>query len=252
MVEELEGYDKRIAENPEDAEMYEREKDSVKYVTENYFAQMKVWNEKLKLVQDRITELYKIYDKVENVLKTAIPGEDEMKKYTTLSFKFQDLSVRLELAKSQVNRKDKEFKNVFDAAITGLGVIINIFVEAKDLFIRQSLMTAVFNVVNSIYDLVDEKNKSIELSQIKFVTNKLAEYSILSASFNKDLLTIRHVGNNGIRDLAIMMGKTINFNGLLEMLKVIELAVEQLNRLQDILNKNLQEQIQILTDILTI
>jgi len=252
LVEELEGYDRRIADNPEETEMYEREKHSVKFVTENYFTQMKVWDERLEAVKNRITELYKIYDKVESVLKSAIPSEDEMKKYTTLSFKYQDLSVRLALAKSQVNKKDKAFKTAFDAGVAGLGVIINTYVQAKDLFIRQSLATAIFNVVNSIYDLVEEKNKSIELSQIKFVTGKLAEYSILSASFNKDLLTLRHVGNNGIRDIAIMMGKPFNYDGMLEILKTIELAIDQTNHLYDILNKNLQEQIQLLTDILTI
>lgn len=252
LVEEIAGYDRRIAEDPENTEMFEREKESVKYVTENYFAKIDALNHKLLLVQNRISDLYKIYDKVENVLKTALPSEDEMKKYTTLSFKFQDLSVRLELAKSQVNKGDKEFKAAFDSAVAGLSVIIQTFVQAKDLFIRQSLMTAIFNVVNSIYDIVDEKNKSIELSQIKFVTNKLAEYSILSASFNKDLLTLRHVGNNGIRDLAIMMGKPFNYDGMLEILSAIDLAINQLNHLYDLLDKNLQEQIQLLTDILAI
>ena len=117
---------------------------------------------------------------------------------------------------------------------------------------RNTLLSGVFNSVNFMYDIVDDKNKSVELSQIKFVTSRLADYTDLNMSFSKDLQTYRHVSNNVIRDIAILMGKPFNFYGMLEIIETIDLAIKQIESLKEDLDKNHRKQSQMLSDILNV
>ena len=249
--EEIKVLDEKIASNAEEAEMFVLDKDSISDVYERYLAQISEKENKLKATFERLNQIHAIYEKCEGQLKTALPTESDLKKYSTLGFKYQDLAVRLEVAKSQV-KGDKEYIAEFDTATAGLEVLISAFSQAKDLFVRQSLMTASFNIVNTAFDLVEEDDEEIEASQVKFVTSKLSDYSTLCAEFANDLLLLRNVGNNGIRDLAIMMGKPFNKEGLFEIINVIDLLVNQTNQLCQMLDKNLQDEIQLLTDILSV
>ena len=175
-----------------------------------------------------------------------------MKRYSNLAFKFEDLFVRLELAKSQLKKTDKAFVAGINTAITGLGALVNLALDGKEVFMRNNLLSGIFNCVNGIYDIVENKNKSIELSQIKFVTTRLVKYSALNATLNKDMQTFRRVCNNAIRDIAMMMGKPFSIATMKDIVDTIELAIEQVKELVATLNKNHSEQTKVLGDILNI
>lgn len=241
-----------LEEKSYENETIEREKDALTFVTNEYLEKIQNVIGSINAVEEIITERYKIIDRVEAALKGAIPTESEMKRYSSLAFKFEDLYVRLELAKSQIKNKDKDFVLAIDSAILGLGVLINLAIEGKDVFMRNSLLSAVFNCVNGIYDLVDNKNKSVELSQIKFVTTRLVKYSLLNNSFTKDLQTFRHVCHNTIRDIAMMMGKPFSIGTMLEINDTIELSIKQVEELINTINENHIEQTRVLGDILNV
>lgn len=148
--------------------------------------------------------------------------------------------------------KDKEYLQTFDTAVTGLGVLMNIALEGKDVYMRNTFLSAIFNCVNGIYDLVNNKNKSIELSQIKFVTSRLVQYSLISNTMTKDLQTFRHVCNNAIRDIAITMGKPLTGKNMFDLLEEIDMSIKQIQELLDTINKNHEEQTRLLGDILNV
>lgn len=245
-------FDAELEEKPYEKESIEREKDSLSFVTSEYLDKIKAVKQSVNEVEDVIAERYKIIDRVEVALKGAIPTESEMKRYSGLAFKFEDLYVRLELAKSQIKDKDKDFTYAINTAIVGLGVLINLALEGKDIFMRNSLLSAVFNCVNGIYDLVDNKNKSVELSQIKFVTTRLVKYSLLNNTFVKDLQTFRHVCNNTIRDIAMMMGKPFSVETMVDIIENIELSIKQVDDLVKTIDDNHKEQTRVLGDILNV
>ena len=203
-------------------------------------------------IEEEITRRYKILDKVENALKSAIATESELKRYSGISFKFEDLYVRLELARSQIKKQDKDFTQALNTAITGLGVLINLGLEGKDVFMRNNLLTAVFGCVNGVYDIVENENRSVELSQISFVTSRLIQYSKSSSIFTKDMQTFRRVCNNTIRDIAMMMGKPFSLKTMLEIVDVIDLAITQVQDVLESINKNHEEQTRQLGDIFNI
>lgn len=252
MVTRLQEFEKQLEETPYEREGISRQIDAYKFVMEEYLTKIGLVVNAINEVEEEITERYKILDRVEVALRGAIPSENELKRYTSLSFKFEDLYVRLELAKSQVKDKNKDFVTAINTAIRGLGVLINLGYEGKDVFVRNSLLSAVFNSVNGIYDLVDDENKSVELTQIKFVTTRLVQYSQLNNVFMKDLQTFRHICNNVIRDVAIMMGKPFNLKTMLEIIDTIDLAIKQVQEVVDTLNKNQVTETQLLGDILNV
>ena len=239
-------------ENQFNRETFDIDYDAQVFVTEDYYNKIDYTIARVNEAMQEISRRYNVLDKVEIALKGAVPSESEMKRYSALSFKFQDLYTRLELAKSQVNKDDEAFKEAIKTAIYGLGVLLNLTIEGKDIFMRNTLLSGVFNSVNFMYDIVDDKNKSVELSQIKFVTSRLADYTDLNMSFSKDLQTYRHVSNNVIRDIAILMGKPFNFYGMLEIIETIDLAIKQIESLKEDLDKNHRKQSQMLSDILNV
>ena len=252
MQDRFEEFDAILVEKPYESESVGREKDALAFVTGEYIESI---NNSIKLINDieeDITQRYKMLDKVENALRSAIATESELKRYSGISFKFEDLYVRLELAKSQIKKQDKDFALALRTAITGLGVLVNLGLEGKDVFMRNNLLSAVFGCVNGIYDIVENENRSIELSQISFVTGRLIQYSKSNSIFTKDLKTFRHVCNNAIRDIAMMMGKPFNLQTMLEIVETIQLTIIQVQDLLDTLNKNHEEQTRQLGDIFNI
>jgi len=250
--EKLEEFKAILEEKPYEEESINREIDGITFVTDEYIEKIHNANERINTIEQEISDKYDILDRLDNALKAAIPSENEMKRYSNLSFKFEDLYVRLELAKSQLKSKDKQFVDAINTAVIGLGVLINLGIEGKDIYLRNSLLSAVFNSVNGMYDIVDNKNKSVELSQIKFVTSRLVKYSILNSNLNKDLQTFRRVCNNAIRDIAMMMGKPFSIGTMLDIVDTIDLAIKQVQELVDTLNHNHVEQTSLLGDILNI
>lgn len=252
MQEELATYEKKIKEHPEDRDLYQSDIDSLKFVTNNYFDEIENSKNKLQAIKDSISARAKMLDGVENAINSALPTEGNMEKYTSLGFKFQDLRNRLEISKSQVQKNDKEMLAVLDTAVVGLGVLIKFSVSSKDVFVRNSMLHSLLNCYTSIFDVVDNADKSLEMSEMAFVNTRMSEYSNATTSFDNDMATFRHVANNAIRDLSIMMSKTLNISSLKEIVDYLDITLKQLEQLLLNLDKKHEEQTQILQDILKI
>ena len=252
MPEKLAELDARLQEKPYEAEEIKREKEAYLFINNEYLEKIEATIELVNKVATDISERYNMLDRIDASLRSAIPGESEMKRYSGLTFKYEDLYVRLALAKSQIKNKDKDFETALKGAMLGLKVLSHQAKEGKELFMRNSLLSMVFNCVNGIYDLVDTKNKSLELTQVKFVTSRLVKYSLLNSSFVTDLRTFRHVCNNTIRDVAIMMGKPFNLQTMIEICETIELSISQIEELLRTINDNHVEQTVLLGDILNV
>lgn len=246
------GFAKRMEENPDEKDIFENEMNGVKFVTENYFGQIENSIAKVNKLEENITKHYKVLDQLENALKTAIPTEDDMKKYSSLAFKFQELLVRLELAKSQVNKSDKELNKLINTVVMGLGTLVRYAVEIKDLYLRNAMLGATFRAVNALNDFATNVNKSVELSKIKFVTDKLAKYSTQEQAFTGDLLTYRRVCNNAIRDISIIMGKAITDKGLMDIADLLDITIKQLEHLEESLVTNNNQQVETMRSIMEI
>lgn len=252
MMDKLAEFDSRVEERPYEHEEIKREKDSYLFVNNEYLEKIQATIEFVNKIAVDISERYNMLDRIDASLRSAIPCESEMKRYSSLTFKYEDLYVRLALAKSQIKEKDKDFEVALKGAMLGLKVLSHQAKEGKEIFMRNSLLSMVFNCVNGIYDLVDTKNKSLELKQVKFVTSRLVKYSLLNSNFVADLRTFRHVCNNSIRDVAIMMGRPFNLQTMVEICETIELASSQLEELIRTINDNHIEQTQLLGDILNV
>ena len=242
----------QIKINPYQREMIEFEMESANFVTNNYLSQIDNQNERLDAIKEKISEQYNVLDKLDNALKFAVPSENDLKKFSSIAFKFQELCVRLELSKSQISKDNKELFELIKAANMGLSTLIAYAIDAKDLFIRNSLMTASFKAVNARYDLVDNPDKATELAQIKFVTDKLSNYAETYEIFAKQLSDYRRVGNNIIRDLSIIMGRPFNGTGLFEIINTIDIGIQQLKLMLESLSNNNDKQRDILNSILTL
>ena len=247
-----ESAEQRIEEDPYQKDMVEFELDSAIYVTNKYISQIEETSKKLNDLKEKISEHYNVLDKLEIALKTAIPSEEEMNKYSSIGLKLQELSVRLELSKSQVTKDNKELKTLIDTANTGLSTMIAYSLDVKDLFMRNSMMSASFKAVNALYNFVNGMDKSMELSQIKFITDKISEYTDTYNAFANELVEYRRIGNNTIRDLSIIMGKPFGGTGLLEIINAIGIGLKQFENLYNSLNANNDKQSDILNAILTL
>ncbi len=252
MPEKLAELDAKLEERPYETEEVKRAKDAYLFVNNEYLEKIDATIQLVNKVAADISERYNMLDRIDASLRSAIPSESEMKRYSTLTFKYEDLYVRLALAKSQIKNKDKDFETALKGAMLGLKVLSHQAKEGKELFMRNSLLSMVFNCVNGIYDLVDTKNKSLELTQVKFVTSRLVKYSLLNSNFVADLRTFRHVCNNTIRDVAIMMGRPFNLQTMIEICETIELATNQIEELIRTINDNHVEQTHLLGDILNV
>ena len=249
---EIDKMTKDVEDNPQRKDIVSREMDSLKYVNGEYFKSIQNVTKAINDMSQKIADRYHTLDKVEDALKTAIPSENEMKRYSQVIFKFNDLSTRLTLAREQVDRKDKDFITIINTAIKGLGVLMQQSMEGKDLFMRNSLLTAVFNSVNAMYDLVDNENNSTEITQVYFVTHKLSEYTTTNAIYTKELMEFRKACNNVIRDVSITMGKPLTPKGVVDLIGYIDVAIQQLDIELKVLDTNNRKQVDMLGAILRV
>jgi len=242
----------RVAEDPSKKDIIEHELDSSIYLTDTYINQIDSIGESLDQLKEKIAEHFNVLDRLENALKSAIPTEEEMKKYSAVSFKLQELIVRLENAKSQVSKEDSEVKTLIDTAVAGLTTMIAYAIDIKELFMRNSLMSASFKAVNSLYDFTNGLDKYTELTQIKDMTVNLSKYSEVYTEFSSKLVEFRELGNNTIRDLSITMGKAINGVNLLEIIGIIDERIQLVQAINNTLIENNEKQYEILNEIMNI
>lgn len=229
----------------------ERDIVSMKFMNDQYLAGITSSNARVQALKERTSEYRKTLDSLEVAFKSGIPTESEMKKYSSIKHRLQDLLNRLEIAGGQV-QKTKSLKEILSVAKAGLDTLVEIFTEGKELFMRNNLMTGVFASVSCLYNLGESENKEIEKSQKKFISESLEDYGSRNAGLVKDLTTFRRVGDEAIRDIAIVLGKPLSEETLYEMVEIEELAIQQANQMYEMMDKNNRKQIDLLTNILSV
>ncbi|MBE5739041.1 MAG: hypothetical protein E7354_04885 [Clostridiales bacterium] len=239
------------AENIDTKTQIERDMVSMRFMNDQYLAGIKVAQARVKALKERVEEYRKTVENLDLAFKSSIPTESEMKKYSSIKHRLQDLQNRLEISGGQI-AKDKDTKEILSVAKAGLDTLVEIFTEGKDLFMRNNLMSGVFASLNCIYNLGENEDKELEKSQRKFISEKLEDYSIRNASMLKDLTTFRRVGDEAIRDIAIVLGKPLSAATLYEMAEIQELAINQSNQMFEMIDKSHRKQLELLLSIINI
>ena len=250
LKEKVESTNQKVKENAEEKDVYEHELDEMKFAFSNYSTQIENSISKVNEVEEKIAKHYKVLDQLEISLKTAIPSEDDLNKYSSLGYKFQELLVKLELSKSQARKSEKELLKTIDTAEYGLGTLTKYASELKDLYLRNSMLTAIFRAVNDLNDFATSQNKATQLNQINFVADRLSKYSEKEQAFSSDMLAYRKISNNLIRDISITLGKPIIITRLFEIIDMIDIAIKQIDTLQEKLEANHKEQITYMKSIM--
>lgn len=248
--DQIDNYDRRVNEGLDDKDLMESEKSSLEYVINFYANQIDKLIEVTDINNEDIARKFDIVDKLTTTLKTAIPSENEMKRFSNIAYKFQELAVKLDMTKVQLETKNKDIVKGINTAVACFRLLVSEVMTGKDLFVKNSLMSAIFNSINIIYDLVDKEDKLSEIKDIKMVTNNLNRYSVISNDFQKDTLEFRKVARDGLASLAIMMGMEYDGKGLFE---IVENANETLLNVQSCvekLSKSNFEQSELLKEVL--
>ena len=237
----------RIEANPSQKDTINFELEGSTYVINNYIGRIDDATTNLDNLKEKIASHYNVLDKLEIALKSSIPTENEMKKYSSIAFKLQELGVRLDMSRSQISKEDKEVFTLIDTANSGLKTLTAYALDIKDMFIRNSLMTASYKAVNAMYEIVDG---SKELAQIKVVTELLLKYTEIYNLFADEMVKYRNVANQIIRDLSIIMGRQINGVNLLEVINTLDGGIKKIDMLNDSLNISNNKQNELLNSIL--
>ena len=224
--------------------------DSASAVSDSYLSQIDYSVDRINDIEKRITEHYKVLDMLENALKTAVPSEEELKRYSAVIFKVQELLVKLEQNKTQMTKDEKKLKYTNKTAKTGLQAILTYAKEIKDIFMRNSMVVAIFRAVDALEDFATDQNKAIRLKNMQNLTTKISKFNDLQKDFNNDLVTYRRISNDLIRDISITLGKGVNEDSMLSVVDLINTNLTQLQKLSESLQDNNSKQIEVLSSIL--
>lgn len=224
--------------------------DSASAVSDSYLSQIEYSVDRINDIEKRITEHYKVLDMLENALKTAVPSEEELKRYSAVIFKVQELLVKLEQNKTQMTKDEKKLKYTNKTAKTGLQTILTYAKEIKDIFMRNSMVVAIFRAVDALEDFATDQNKAIRLKNMQNLTTKISKFNDLQKDFNNDLVTYRRISNDLIRDISITLGKGVNEDSMLSVVDLINTNLTQLQKLSESLQDNNSKQIEVLSSIL--
>lgn len=237
-------------ENVDSKEMANNQFNAKQFVASNYSARIEEEIIALTAIQEKISEHYKVLDQLEFSLKGAIPSEDEMARYSSIVHKFKELAVRLEMDKSKPDKPSKDLLLTINTAILGLRTLVEYANNFKDLYLRNSMLTAIFRAVNDLNDFATSNNKAEQLNQINFVANTLGKYNELNQTFSSNIVAYRKLANDTIRNISIIISKTINGINIYEVIELIKVVSKNFEDLYANLSTNNKRQVEIMQEII--
>ncbi len=252
LVEQTQQINDKINENPEAQEILGNQLKAKEFVAFEYGERIEQEIDALTSLQEKMTAHYKVLDQLDISLKTAIPNEENLSKFSSIVHKFQELSVRLELNKSQPEKPSKEVLKTLNTAITGLRMASRFASDFKDLYMRNSMLTAIFRAINDLNDFATSENKAEQLNQINYITAKLGKYDELEKNFSQTGVNYRKMANDVIRNISIVISKTINCTNLFEVIDMIDALAKQFETLYDELQTNHKQQVEIMKEIISL
>lgn len=250
--EEKKSITTKLSENPEEEDILNNKLEAKEFVTKEYLARIETEIDALTKLQEKMTAHYKVLDQLEISLKSAIPTEQDMNKYSSIVHKFQELAVRLELDKSQPVKLDKEVIDLINTAIIGIQNMVEHAKNFKDLYLRNAMLTAIFRAVNDLNDFATSENKAEQLNQINYVANKLDKYNEQEKLFTDNIVSYRKLANDIIRNISIIISQTINASHTFEIIDMVDGVIKQFESMYQNLSDNQKKQIEIMKDIMTL
>jgi hypothetical protein len=245
-------YNEQIAGISSGKDILENEKIALEYVTNNYVSKIDSVCNSIQLLNEEITNQFSILDRIENTMKSAIPSENELKKYSLVVDKYKELVVKIKMKKEQLAVKDKDVFLAIDTAVDGMNAITELLIKCKDLVIRNSLMSAVFNSVNILFDLVDGGNVFKDFEKIQYVSENSDNYSKLNLEFAERAAEFRKIANEGIRNISITLGKTFTGKNIIFIIKMLHELLEKMQGMYDLLDENNKNQSQFVQNIMDV
>lgn len=248
--EKIKEFDEQIAGISSGQDIVENERDTLRYVTDTYVKKIEYCFGAVKNLNEEIARQFDLLDKIETTLKSAIPTSNELKRYSLIVDKYKELIVKLKMKKEQLVIKDKDVFLAIETAVDGMTAMIQVINDGKDLVIRNSLMSAVFNTVNILYDLVDDDNRFKEFTSIQYVSENATKYSEMNMEFAKYTVDFRKLANDGIRNISITLGKSFTGENIMLILKMLNELLEKIQTIYGVLDENNKNQAQFIENII--
>lgn len=250
MNDEIARIDDQIKEDPENADIYENNKNSLQFVTDTYVVQIDKSIKNINAVEEDIAERYKMLDLLQSSLKSSIPTEGEMNKLSAVAHKFQELANKQENAKSTI--EDKEIKKLLGATIQGMYALIECGKDLKEIYMRNSLLSATFKTCDVILDFAESTNKGEKLTKMLVVNKTLDKYTKLSIKMAEDFFACRKIANDTSRNIAMTMCKNYTKTSLKEISKSIEICYKEMDSLLKNLDAANREEVALIIDLLSL
>lgn len=243
-------FDSAKAQGSDEIELLQNSLDSSSAVIRSYVDQIDYSIDRINTIETKITEHYKVLDMLENALKPAIPAEEELKRYSAVTFKVQELIIKLEQNKTQMTSADKDLKVANKGAKIGLETILTYSKEIKDVFVRNSMIVAIFKAVDALVNFAESSNKALAFEKMQKLTAKISKFSELEQKFRDDLVIYRRLSNDLVRDISITLGKGVTEDAMVSIVDLIDKYLTQMETLSQNLNQNNQKQIEVLKTVL--
>ena len=250
LEEKISSFDEQIKEDGNNADIYEGKKSTLRFVTEEYVSAIDAAIAKINQLEEEIAERYKKLDLLNSSLKSSIPTDGELKKYSAVPFKFQELSNKLDNARSTIN--DTEIKTLMSTMGQGLKSLVSAGEDLKELYMRNALVSATFKTMDVILDFAESENKGEHLKKMLTLNSELQKYSKLSLDMAEDFLKCRTIANDATRNIALTMCKNYTKTSLKDISKQIETCYEGMDEILNRLENNNKVEIEIIKSILSL
>lgn len=248
--EEIKRLDEQAKEDSVNVDIYESNKSTLKFATDEYVSSIDVAVSNINNLEESIANRYKMLDLLNSSLKSSIPTEGELKKLSAIPFKFQELANKQENAKSTIT--DKVIKDIISTTIKGLKSLVVAGTDLKELYMRNSMVSATFKTVDVILDFAESDNKGERLKNMLVVNTNLEKYSKLSIKMAEDFFNARKIANDTIRNIAMTMCKPYTKKSLKEIAEQIEICFEKMNEYIKSLDADNREEITLIKEILSL
>jgi len=254
LLETLESDTQELSESMKNdsanGDIYEQKLATRRFVTDKYVAAIDIAINNINSLEEGVADRYKKLDLLNSSLKAAIPTEGELKKLSAVSYKFQELANKQENAKTTL--EDKGLKSIISTTIQGLKALVVAGNDLKEMYLRNSMVSATFKVVDVMLDFAENDNKAIRLKNMIVVNTNLEKYSKLAIKMAEDFFAARKLATDSTRNVAMLMCKPYTKKSLNDIAEQINLCYAKLDELLKTLETCNKEEIDLIKEILSL
>lgn len=250
MTEEGRKFDNQLNEDINNADIYKNKKSTLFFSSYEYINSIDLATNEINKLEEDIANRYKTIDLLMSSLKSSIPTEGEMNKLSAIPFKFQELANKQENYKSTTT--DDGVKIVINSLVKGFKALVVAGNDLKELYMRNSLVSATFKTVDAMLDFAESENKGERVKNMLFVNNALEKYLKLSLKMAEEFSGCRKIANDTIRNIAMMMCKPYTRKNLDEMYIQMNMCYLKMDKYIKDLEDGNREEINLIKEILSL